>query len=313
MNSREAISDTMGEVASSETPSLFSQKLRRLVEGRVKTEIDAGAGLRKGTISLILHRGNTPPPTEAIRIANYLKVSKDWLLDEGNESLDPPANHPAGVDLASLDDEALLRELKNRFTAIAREIEDLLSRAEDYPWEAVSAWLLSRFVPPKPESDFVMAGLQLFKDIEPKAARFMKIAQSAAPAGEHVVDLDGGIPVVISVPALIKRFDDLREQHPGIQAVSYYLHGFDETWYPVGGSDKYGDKPTPDWDDRRAWLLSRLVTHPDLKDDPSYEPIRARLRGMNYIDAEGKPRNYGYSKIGLGDFELPEPNWDTSG
>ncbi|MEM9415369.1 MAG: hypothetical protein AAGA29_07830 [Planctomycetota bacterium] len=290
----------------SEYPSKFSSKLKELVGGRVKTEIDAAARLRKGTVSLILHRGNVPAPTECIQLARALGVCPIWLMDESDTRIEPvwAGKNPLLKDAT---DAALSSELKRRLGDAAANVDSLVDRFEQYPWEQVAAWLLSRFVPPIPTSSLVLAGIDLYKRVETPSARLRILGENTTTGERRVRIINGGVPDIIDTGELLARIDAIREAHPGILAFSYYLLGFDEDWH-AGQITKYGDHPTPDWDDRRAWLMAQLVSNDTLAGIDLYDPIRERLREMNYLTDDGDARDFGYSKDGLGDFDLPEPN-----
>ena len=287
----------------------FSEKLGRAIHlgwDGSQAELASAIGVSRQSLNQYIgDKPSTPKTWTTFLLAKNLNVSLSWLMDESDTRLEPVwvAKNPL---LKDAEDDAISAELKRRLKDAAATVDDLIDRFEHYPWEEVSAWLLSRFLPPQPTSPLVLAGIDLYKKVESPSARLRILGESTTPGERRVTVFKEGVPTIIDTGELLSRIDAIREAHPGVLAFSYYLLGFDEDWHP-GQIEKYGDDPTPDWDDRRAWLMAQIVSNESLKGAKLYEPIRARLREMKYLTDEGDARDYGYSKDGLGDFDLPEP------
>ncbi len=129
-----------------ESPSLFAQKLRARCEGRIKTDIDAAAGLRKGTVSLLLHRGNVPPPTEGIKLAQALGVDPLWLLNEEDQRLEPPevpeAQQRSSLEAAPTFD--LMCEVARRYLPEAAGFVRAIVKADATVWEGLAQEMIQQ-------------------------------------------------------------------------------------------------------------------------------------------------------------------------
>jgi len=262
-----------------ESPSLFAQKLRRRCEGRVKTDIDAAAGLRKGTVSLLLHRGNVPPPTEGIKLAQAMGVDPLWLLNEDDQRLEPPEG-PELLTSASAD--TFLQEGRRRYCVKAYDLARLLRMEEqqDYPWARVAWYLLTPHDPGAlPES--VQHALKIHESLG-ALEYFARCFQSMFDETGGIVPHDVRRPDISAteiVPKnLLERTRNLRVEKPALVAIDQYRIAVMD-WTASAKQERLEFL----WNQLAPYYFARIIDDKHLADVPSRDQMRQRLRDLGYL------------------------------
>lgn len=100
----------------------WREKLRLLLKNRNASELSRNAGLNPSAIGAAVSKGTTPSADKAVRIAEALGVSADWLFDDLAEWPPPPPG------AASLGDFELVEELARRRQLIIQDMKALASQ-----------------------------------------------------------------------------------------------------------------------------------------------------------------------------------------
>lgn len=99
----------------------YQEKIRRLLDSRSKTSLSKSAGLPASTLDSILNKNQEPRAQKAVKIAQALDVSADWLFDNSKDW--PPPD--AGDTIATASDDELLRIVTARFEGAVRRVASL--------------------------------------------------------------------------------------------------------------------------------------------------------------------------------------------
>jgi len=137
----------------------FTEKLRRLTEGKNKAELALSVKLKPTVISDYVRRGYAPRVDIALKIARALNVPLDWLADDSQDWPPPPASIPASLTAAQL-----ASELGRRLHGIGTALMIKLAAAQKVQWVEVASELLKLDVDgelPKKFRDLAMLPSQI--------------------------------------------------------------------------------------------------------------------------------------------------------
>jgi len=111
----------------------FTDKLRRLIEGKNKAELAQSVKLKPTVISDYARRGYAPRLDIALKISRALNVPLDWLADDSREWPPPP---PSALSAMSV--QQLTGELGRRMQGIGSLLLVKLERARKVDWIALA-------------------------------------------------------------------------------------------------------------------------------------------------------------------------------
>jgi len=281
-----------------DSTEIFAQKLRRLVNHWPGTqkELAREVGVSPQQLSKYLS-GTMPKPFRLLRLAQVLKADLVHLLNDKDES-----QHTGGADwtpVSQATSSQLLAEVSRRVAERAHELSYELQEAIHTPWEPIAIWLLSKAGITRNLPSLIREAIRRFKAIDRLVGEVRELLSASDLESAFVVGVGGAFdPRRVHPSHLIQEAQNLKERHPGILAVSYYVVNSEAPSFNV--SDR-------DWNYRRAWLMAMLVTHESVARDPQYDPIRAALRAMRFIDDEGNRRDFGDMSKEFGEFEIGPP------
>lgn len=95
----------------------YSEKIKRLTDGRSAAKLGRVVGLHKSAIRDVVNTGKRPRIDKAIKIARALGVTADWLFDDAQD-WPPPSATPRSADA-----EAVLDLIARAARAIANTLE----------------------------------------------------------------------------------------------------------------------------------------------------------------------------------------------
>ena len=288
--------DTIYAVA--DPANIFTRKLAYHIKRWPDSQRDLAdrVGVSPQVLSNYL-RGALPKPEKIYKLSELLELPLEWLLDDAEDSMDPPGG-PGRRDLSEVPRGLLIEELNRRDLQAAKALGRLIDRAESLPWERAAAWLLRKQHVEKVPAEYAPV-VENFKAISESITRNHHLLGRSGSASSLEDELGLGSLIANQLEGRVR---SVWRDRPGVIAISHWASYFDDDY-----RQKELGKFDPDstfWNDRRAWLLAMVVTHESIADDPLYEPMRERLRTMNYIDADDQPRDFGKSAEPLGEFDL---------
>lgn len=138
---------SMLDVVKRDGPKQFHRKLERLISGLVKTDLDEASNLPRGSVSTYLVRHTIPQPHAALKLLRGLEkmgrgVPLSWLIDEDDETLDPP-KYPL-VDLSKLPLHLLMSDVGRRYLPVALEANELIQRFAVTDWKQLAEIIIRK-------------------------------------------------------------------------------------------------------------------------------------------------------------------------
>jgi len=104
-----------------------------------RAEFARDAGVKPSVLNNYINRGSEPMGLAAFKLARKLKVSLEWLLDDGKDW--PPPAPPQAPTAADLSDDALMFEVAKRVRLAELDLLKWLDVAEKIDWKAAQSAL----------------------------------------------------------------------------------------------------------------------------------------------------------------------------
>jgi len=287
---------TITDVAES---ALFTEKLAHLVRSWPGTQkaLATKVGIRQQMMSQYM-RGVIPKPHLIRKLALELGIIDNlpWLLDEGDDRLEPPEQTTTTIQNAMADatPQDLLEHLVRGYLSLAiplrKRLDELVGQG-GIDWVAI--WLLSNVLNkevPDPIRDMaaILKSVSVMSD-----GLYMYDFNTALDDEVRRRKLDV-TAYELGLKCLIGDWDELRKNNPGIDALLEYLNvvGTTEIGLPRIPLDPKPSRRK----DREAWtktrapyLLARLVTHENNEYNPKVATIVKALKNYGYLDKQGNP------------------------
>ncbi|MEM9881403.1 MAG: helix-turn-helix domain-containing protein [Planctomycetota bacterium] len=280
-------SDTMVEVPAS--TDKFAAKLTRLLERTPnKSQIARDIGVRPQILRKYAE-GSVPKPHVLKLLAEKLGVDLFWLIDEENESLDPPKLREATI--GDIPDFHLFQEINLRyfFTAFALidhiETVDGISAYDPAYWQNEAlriAYLMD--IDEKAQAPLQM--IEAFREASTKFHRFSRhFDQLFLPDNIHELLEDRGFTLEELKPKTIEqRIKDVEAESPGISFFTGIL-----TVLLLATPNVTDEESLRHFFTKIApYLVAKIATHWSVRGTDHTENLLPKLQELGYLDQQNK-------------------------